>query len=65
MITRMISRLEDENASVIYTISILLSSIARNENSAYLTRQMILESLSKAISTFSFIASSISFRKQD
>ena len=49
MITRMISRLEDENASVIYTISILLSSIARNENSAYLTRQMILESLSKAI----------------
>ncbi len=49
MTTKMISRLEDENASVVYTISVLLTNIARNENSSYLTRQIIAESLSKAI----------------
>ena len=49
MITRMISLLEDENASVVYTVATLLANIARNNNSSYTIRQMIVQSLNKAI----------------
>lgn len=49
MIAKLVKRLEDENASVVYTVALLLTNIARNENSSYLTRQIIANSLSKAI----------------